>query len=150
MFQNKFNLLTIFGFFMLCVALFALAIAWQIYQDSNSYDGGIQSDRDFWAIAAFLSVGIIWLVSSIGLILKQSWVRVLFTVFFILGMLSWTALMFFTMSNRERFMPASLGASTLIYGSMIFGILFLNNKYVLGHFGEEYQIKEEREDILDF
>ena len=67
MFQNKFNLLTIFGFFMLCVSLFALAVAWQVYQDGSTYE----SDRDFWTITGFLSFGILWLVSSICLILKE-------------------------------------------------------------------------------
>ena len=146
MFQNKFNLLSIFGFFMLCISLFALAIAWQIYQDSYSYE----SERDYWVVVGFLSFGIIWLISSICLILKQPWVRVLFTIVFILGILVWAGLMLFTMSHRERFMPATLGASTLIFGSLIFGILFLNNRYVVEHFGEEYQIKENRDDILDF
>jgi hypothetical protein len=47
-------------------------------------------------------------------------------------------------------MPVMIGITTLIYGAMTFGILFLNNRFVISHFDEQYQLKEEREDILDF
>ena len=150
MFQNKINLLTLFGLLMLCVALFALAVSWQFYQELNNAYDHYESTSDYWGRIGFLSFGVIWLVISIALILRQNWVRVTFISLFFIGILSWTAFLFFTLSGRERFMPFMLGLSTLVYGAMTFGILFLNNKFVLQHFDEQHQLQEEREDILDY
>ena len=146
MFQNQFNLLSLFGFLMLCVSLFALAVAWQFYQEMREYE----SVADYWGRVGFLSFGIVWLILSVFLVLKQVWVRVVFIIVFALCILIWTAILFFALSRQDRIMPVMIGISTLIYGAMTFGILFLNNKFVISHFDEQYQLREEREDILDF
>ena len=149
MLSNKFNLITVFGILILGIGLLCLGVAGQFFQEYYRNSFGGESDEETLARIAFLTFGIIVVILSIALMLRFRWARIGLTILFWLGMISWTLLLGFTLLEDRNAWPFFIGLSGLVYTQMIFGILFLGNKYVVMHFEDKHHQNEEHPEVLD-
>lgn len=146
--SNHFNLLTLFGLLMLGVSLAFLGVAGQFYlEQSREYHH--ESTSEFWAKIGFTISGIWMTFFSVALLLKYKWARSGLLLAHVTGFITWTILFLTVLRDDPRAWMVLSGFSGFVYCFLLFGIFFLNNKYVLQHYEELYYRNEDHPDILD-
>ena len=149
--HNRYNLISLFTIYLLGVDMLLLGVGGQLYDDATRY-GSEMSTEDFWISSSFILLGILLLTLSIAFLLRQKWARVGLNFFYLLAGLVWTAILIFVLMQpfgADTPWLVLLGTSALVYGNLIFGVLFINNQFVLRQFQDEFQHKAELPDILD-
>lgn len=145
--RNNINILVLFGLVLMCFGLCCLAVFMQDLLDASQYSSTFR-----WRAPQvfFLGTGAMSLMAGLGLMLRQRWAVRSSTLILILAAGGWT---FFLLNELERAgneVIVMIGLAVLVYSVLLFGILFLNNDYVLRLFDEAHSPEEKNEDILDW
>lgn len=146
--KNQFNILTLFGILMLGVSLAMLGFAGQFY--AERYDVLYpERQAEYWARIGFFIAGIAMTILSVGLLLRYKWSRIGLIAAHVTGLIVWTVFLISIMKSAPSPWFAIGGLSAFVYCFLIFGLFFLNNKYVLEHFEDHHYKNEDHPEILD-
>lgn len=136
---------------MLCISVLMIGFAVFLFEDLNYRAPEYDIPNENWFFFyAFCFFSIAWSASSIALIFKVDRARNAFSLYFVLLILLWTifmVLLFEDLNNKDY--TLFIGLSIAIYGSLLFGLLFINNQAVVAQIKGKGAFYEEREDILD-
>lgn len=156
MLRNHLNPAVLFGLLMLGVSLFVLSIGgqlWQEYIQRGSYEyGGNEPLSDFYARIFFIVFGIILTFVSVAFILRYRWARIVMLALFYIATIAWTGFILFLVAdnNIRNTEWIFFGLCAVVFGLLIFCILFLNNEWVISHWDSDYvDDSQHRKDILD-
>jgi hypothetical protein len=145
--KNNINILVLFGLVLMCFGLCCLAVFIQDLLEASQYNAVFR-----WRAPQvfFLGTGAMSLMAGLGLMLRQRWAVRSSTLLLILVAGAWT---FFLLSEFQRSgeeVMVRIGMTVFVYSALLFGILFLNNEYVLRLFDEAHSPEGKNEDILDW
>ncbi len=144
--KNNLNLLVLFGILFAGFGLCCLSIFTQELLDSGRYNEAFQWKTPHYF---FLSSGMISVLTGLGLMLRKNWARLPATLLLIFAAAAWTLFAISEIKNVERDGIITIGFTIFLYSASLFGVLFLNNQYVLRSFDHQ-DPPEEEEDILDW
>lgn len=141
------NLATLFGLSVLSLAFFMLSFVIQLLVEYK--DRIYVNDESWnWLVIGGIAASIFF-VFALGVLFRKKWARMGMIIFLLLGLAGFGVLLFFIFSESRSAPIVFLGVTIFGFGSLLSGILFLSNQYVLDHFEDKIISKEESLDILD-
>jgi hypothetical protein len=145
--KNNINILVLFGLVLMCFGLCCLGVFMQDLLDASQYNV-----RFRWRAPQvfFLGTGAMSLMAGLGLMLRQRWAVRSATLILILVAGAWAFFLLNEMQKSDNELMVMIGMTVLVYSLLLFGILFLNNEYVLRLFDQAHSPEEKNEDILDW
>lgn len=154
MIRNNLSLLQIFSILMLGIALSLFVFAWTMHaeflqkEDSNSF-----YNTEIWFRNGFIIASMLILVPALGLLVRQKWAVLVFIILFWILIIVWTTfivLIYMDLGARmDERIAILIAISILIYASLVAGILYLDNAYVLAPLGNKEVTEETLPDVLD-
>lgn len=157
MIRNRLSLLQIFAMLVLGLSFSLLAFAWTVNDEillRVDYETTSGNNGLMWVRNGLIIVSLLMAVPAIGLLFRQKWPVITFIVLFWLIGIAWTVgvgLIFYNLSRADRAgFTLIAGFSALVYASLLAGILYLDNAYVLESLGEGEEVQAEHfPDVLD-
>lgn len=145
--KNNINILVLFGLVFMCFGLCCLAIFLQELLDASRFNTSFrwQGPQVF-----FLGTGLMGIMAGLGLMLRQRWAIRSSTLILILAAGGWTFFILNELPGAGNDVIVMIGLTVLVYSALLFGILFLNNEYVLRLFDQAHSPEEKNDDILDW
>lgn len=116
---------------------------------SENAASGYASDTDWWAGATILAFALLLLVLTLGLMLGQRWARAGLIIVFGISLGAWTLVIAVTFRDAAGTWLVTGGLSILVYGLLLFGLLAVSNRYIMGPPRHGPSSEEDWPDLLD-
>jgi presenilin-like A22 family membrane protease len=154
MLRNQINPAVLFGLLLMGLALFLLSIGaqfWTEHLKSSRYNNSTwESNPDYYARIFFTLFGFVMVIVSLAFTLRATWARYFLLVLFYTAGLAYTVfLLYIWLDGIREIVWILVGLSAMVYGILLFCILFLSNEWVLRHWEKDYVGEERQRDILD-
>lgn len=158
MIRNNLTLLQIFCILMLGVSLFLFFLAWMFHREASldgAVPGSVVLGRETMMFRnIYLSLGLVVIIPSFGLLARQKWAITVFMVIFWLIGIIWTVFFLYLLGNRIvvnewQAIFVLVALTILIYSALIAGVLYIDNAYVLVPLGNKDAPEELLDDVLD-
>lgn len=149
MFYNRVNLTTLFAMIGIGVSLLLLGIGAQFMVEMNRYGNAGYDSGDMLAGSTFSLAGALTLLFSIALIMRLPWARIALQILLLLAGFGWVIFIIFLAADSPGAWFVLTGMAAIGLSGVIFGLLFLGNRYVLRDFDELPPPPAQSNDLLD-